>query len=362
MPKGDSDNLRADIDDGYAKIANLLMEALCCAPLTGAEYSVVLFIMRRTYGWAQKNNRATGKSDPMTAEEIAAGTATPRRTVEKCIGSLLASRVIVREPYAPGNFYAYGINCNVAEWGQPTAEWSFRKTALREARERETYTPKSVEVYAKKRTGIPELAYSYTPESVYPGAVSPTGTGAEGTSTDSITDITTKDSSEIAERASDGIDELLRTKAEKTRRDADRMRQQTERLDNAMAALTETDRAILDRMLAGQQLDPKRRGKPLTLLQQAQQVELYTKELSEHGPECWRSCCEIACAKEVYTAEYARGCTKNWTPTTRYTHPGQPPPDTAREDLNQQMMSLFAQGRDEEAEVLRMRLKGAKTA
>jgi hypothetical protein len=56
------------------------------------------------------------------------------------------------------------------------------------------------------------------------------------------------------------------------------------------------------------------KGKPLTLLQQIGQAELYAKELAEHGPVCWRGCCEISCTKQVFTVEYARGCTKNWKP------------------------------------------------
>lgn len=100
-------------------------------------------------------------------------------------------------------------------------------------------------------------------------------------------------------------------KTEAKARAADRARKQTENLDIALAALTETDRNILDRMIAGQEQE---KGKPLTLLQQTRQAELYAKELAEHGPDCWRGCCEISCAKQVYTVEYARGCTKHWKP------------------------------------------------
>ena len=50
MAKGDAEQLRADMDDGYTGIANLLVEALACCPLTSTEYAVCLFIMRRTYG------------------------------------------------------------------------------------------------------------------------------------------------------------------------------------------------------------------------------------------------------------------------------------------------------------------------
>ena len=107
----------------------------------------------------------------------------------------------------------------------------------------------------------------------------------------------------------DPIEEKRRQQAAKARRDADRIRQQTEQLDAALAALSQPDRTLLDTMLAGQE---QAKGKPLTLLQQKMQVDIYTRELAEHGPECWRACCQVACEKGIYTAEYARGCTKNW--------------------------------------------------
>ncbi|MEN6546048.1 MAG: replication protein [Armatimonadia bacterium] len=96
----------------------------------------------------------------------------------------------------------------------------------------------------------------------------------------------------------------------KDKRDADRLRQQTEQLDAALAALSDPDRKLLDTMLAGQELA---KGKALTLLQQKSQADIYARELAEHGPECWRACCQVACEKQVYTCEYARGCTKHWT-------------------------------------------------
>jgi hypothetical protein len=109
-------------------------------------------------------------------------------------------------------------------------------------------------------------------------------------------------------------EELDRLKSEKKMHDAERMRHQTERLDAALAALSEQDRALFDRMIAGQQMGPKHNGKPLTLLQQATQAEIFAKELNEHGPDCWRSCCEVSCSKEIFTTEFARGCVVNWKP------------------------------------------------
>lgn len=110
----------------------------------------------------------------------------------------------------------------------------------------------------------------------------------------------------------DPVEEKQQQQAAKAKRDADRLRQQTEKLDAALAALSQPDRDLLDTMLAGQQIA---KGKPLTLLQQATQADIYARELTEHGPECWRDCCRLSCEKQIYTAEYARGCTKHWTPS-----------------------------------------------
>ena len=166
MAKGDAEKLRADLDDGYTGIANLLVEALACCPLTSTEYAVCLFIMRRTYGWAKSKDRTTGKMDRMTADEIAAGTARPRRTVEGAIASLKRAHVILHVQVEPGNVMAYGMNPNVAEWGLPTPEWSWSKTQLREARDGSTYTPNHVYLYAELRTGVREIADSCTQNSV----------------------------------------------------------------------------------------------------------------------------------------------------------------------------------------------------
>lgn len=44
------------IENGYTKIANELLEALIQAELSGAEYRIVCFIIRQTYGYNQKQS------------------------------------------------------------------------------------------------------------------------------------------------------------------------------------------------------------------------------------------------------------------------------------------------------------------
>jgi len=186
MPKGDADNLRADLDDGCARVANLLLEALCCAPLTGTEYAVVLFIMRRTYGWAAKD-RNRNKLDEITADEIATATVNPRSTVHKAVQTLVKGNVLLAESLG-GNRFAYGMNTDVAQWGCADREWKASRTGLRENREAGVYNQKRSKVSPKTVRGLVENGQRYNQKGVEVGALSPTGTGADGASTDSRTD------------------------------------------------------------------------------------------------------------------------------------------------------------------------------
>lgn len=196
MPKGDAENLRADLDDGYAKVANLLVEMLACAPLSASELRTVMFVIRRTYGWAKKQNRDTGKLDILTAKDVATGTGLTIRTAEKALGSLVKQCVLTQhqlEP-RPGAQCAYGINTNLAEWGSGY-EWAEARVNRREAWERDAYTTQ------KQVLSLPENRYHEYPKtgtmntqkSVLGQATNPTATGAEVGPTDSITDSITEE-------------------------------------------------------------------------------------------------------------------------------------------------------------------------
>lgn len=51
MAKGDRDIFKADIEDGYTKITDLLLEALAMAKLNGVQKGICLFLWRFTYVW-----------------------------------------------------------------------------------------------------------------------------------------------------------------------------------------------------------------------------------------------------------------------------------------------------------------------
>ena len=55
MPKGDKEILKADPEDGTTPIANLLLEAVAIARLSGKEKGIILYLWRRTYGWLKSS-------------------------------------------------------------------------------------------------------------------------------------------------------------------------------------------------------------------------------------------------------------------------------------------------------------------
>ncbi|MCV5230943.1 replication protein, partial [Escherichia coli] len=49
----------ADLDDGYARLSNMLLEAYSGADLTKRQFKVLLAILRKTYGWNKPMDRIT---------------------------------------------------------------------------------------------------------------------------------------------------------------------------------------------------------------------------------------------------------------------------------------------------------------
>ncbi len=184
-PKSDSADLRADIDDGYARVANLLLEAASCAPLSGGEFRIIMFVARRTYGWAKHEDRETGKLDTMTAAQIMTGTGLPKGTVGNCLSSLCKANVLLTELALPDtNRRRYGINPDVNSWGEATADWSMYRVTLKDARERGSYNREDL----LPNTGIPlpENRQRSSRNQAEVGAQTPRGAGDEGVPTTSL--------------------------------------------------------------------------------------------------------------------------------------------------------------------------------
>lgn len=181
MPKGDAHKLRADLDDDFARVSNLLLEALSCAPLSGAQFRVMAFVIRRTYGWSRKHEPAH-KGDLITAAEIADGTGLLKRTVQDTVASLVREHVILSDLATPDGRRYYGPNPDVNSWGTPTADWALFRTTIRDSRDRGTYKP--VQPYGE--FSIPILGLPHTPTEITGEvpATNPTTAGVSGVPTE----------------------------------------------------------------------------------------------------------------------------------------------------------------------------------
>lgn len=77
------------LEDGYTKIADELLEALPSARLSGGEFRIVLAIIRKTYGFGKKMDR-------ISLSQFETMTGIPRKRCHKLLGELVTKNVILR--------------------------------------------------------------------------------------------------------------------------------------------------------------------------------------------------------------------------------------------------------------------------
>lgn len=114
MPKGDREILKADPEDGTTPIANLLLEAIAIAKLTGREKGILLLLCRKTYGW-QKNGKRL-KQTSLSIRSCAKFLEIDQRIAQKLLAGLAQKRIVSRDFSKPGYGYTYAINTRVGEW------------------------------------------------------------------------------------------------------------------------------------------------------------------------------------------------------------------------------------------------------
>lgn len=93
----------ANLEDGYTRIANDLLEAVMCADLTARQLKVVMAIIRKTYGFGKKIDRITNT-------QIAEMTGIHHTHVCKAKNEMIAMNIVV----SSGN--KIGINKDFTEW------------------------------------------------------------------------------------------------------------------------------------------------------------------------------------------------------------------------------------------------------
>jgi len=115
MPKGDKEILKADTDDGYTQIANLLLEATAAANFSGIKIAVILVLWRYTYGWTNGNKQRRTEVE-ISLEGLARCLNIHSGYACRVLSALKEDKVINRKDMGQGKGYVYSMNTRVNEW------------------------------------------------------------------------------------------------------------------------------------------------------------------------------------------------------------------------------------------------------
>ena len=96
---------KAQTENGFTKVANELLEAMCRVNLSSYEVRVFLSVMRLTYGWRRKSNQ-------ISLNELSAMSGIPRQHVSRAVARLSAKQMILRNG-------ATGIQTDTSLWVVP---------------------------------------------------------------------------------------------------------------------------------------------------------------------------------------------------------------------------------------------------
>lgn len=139
----------ADLDDGYARLSNILLEAYSGANLTKRHFKVLFAILRKTYGWNKPMDRI---SDSQLSEIT-------KLPVKRCNEAKLE---LVRMNVIKQQGSMFGPNKNISEWCIPQNEGKSpkmrEKTSLKM---RESYPSKqgdtkdTIQKKERKNTPLP---------------------------------------------------------------------------------------------------------------------------------------------------------------------------------------------------------------
>ena len=120
-------------EQGYTPIANEILDRIACVPLSGGELRVVMFIIRKTYGFQKKRDR-------IALSQFVEATQYQRRNLIYLIQQLEAKRIIIVEREEHGGEWStnsYGLNKDYEQWdlgNVPDAVLKNRRKAKRRSK------------------------------------------------------------------------------------------------------------------------------------------------------------------------------------------------------------------------------------
>lgn len=95
-------------ENGFTPIANEIVEALVKAGLLGSEWTITMFVIRKTYGWKKKH-------DIISLTQFELGTGLSRPTIVKTLKNVLTKKMLVKTPLPSGK-YAFSFNKDYESW------------------------------------------------------------------------------------------------------------------------------------------------------------------------------------------------------------------------------------------------------
>lgn len=95
------------LENGFTRIANELLDELCRFPFSKRQLKVMLFLARKTYGFNKK-------TDDLTVVQIANGTGLTRPHASATLAELDSMKCVLKRDGKRG--YIIGINKNFGQW------------------------------------------------------------------------------------------------------------------------------------------------------------------------------------------------------------------------------------------------------
>jgi phage replication O-like protein O len=117
-----ADNGTPQLEDGHTRIANELLEAIISFDFSKRQYKVVLFVLRKTYGWNKK-------ADVMSLSQIMEGTGLDRANCSRTLAELGEMKVLLKQQQAAGNLVEF--NKKYKQWVVLPNQQPVAKTATK---------------------------------------------------------------------------------------------------------------------------------------------------------------------------------------------------------------------------------------
>jgi phage replication O-like protein O len=110
------------IEDGHTRIANELLEAITLFDFGKRHYKIILFVLRKTYGWNKK-------ADVMSLSQIVTGTGLQRNHACECVNELVEMKVFLKQEHKNGQLIE--LNKKYKQWSVFPKQEHVPKTGTR---------------------------------------------------------------------------------------------------------------------------------------------------------------------------------------------------------------------------------------